>query len=237
MSDIIKTFLFEDTSIRTAVRDGETWFCNVDVCAAIGVSNPSQALTRLDEDEKDLISNEGQYYGIINESGLYSLVLGSRKPEAKRFKKWVTSDVLPSIRKTGIYSAKPQLPDFSDPVAAARAWADAEEGKRAAMDQLEAAKPAIQFVDSYVNATGLKGFREVCKLLGVKEPAFRDFLSRKKIMYRIGNSKQWTAYQNHVDAGRFDTKTGEKNGHAYNECKFTPKGVAWVSEQWEKEQD
>jgi len=134
-------------------------------------------------------------------------------------------------------TAKPQLPDFSDPVAAARAWADAEEGKRAAMDQLEAAKPAMQFVDSYVNATGLKGFREVCKLLGVKEPVFRDFLSRNKIMYRIGNSKQWTAYQNHVDAGRFDTKTGERNGHAYNECKFTPKGVAWVSEQWKKEQE
>ncbi|QSM00636.1 antirepressor protein [Oceanospirillum phage vB_OliS_GJ44] len=102
---------------------------------------------------------------------------------------------------------------------------------------LELAAPSVQFVDNYVNATGLKGFREVCKLLGVKEPVFRDFLSRNKIMYRIGNSKQWTAYQNHVDAGRFDTKTGEKNGHAYNECKFTPKGVAWVSEQWKKEQE
>lgn len=100
---------------------------------------------------------------------------------------------------------------------------------------LALAAPSVQFVDNYVNATGLKGFREVCKLLGVKEPAFRDFLLDKRIMYRLGG--KMTAYQKHVDAGRFDTKTGEKNGHAYNECKFTPKGVAWVSEQWKKEQE
>ncbi|MEC8823487.1 MAG: Rha family transcriptional regulator [Pseudomonadota bacterium] len=97
--------------------------------------------------------------------------------------------------------AKPSLPDFSDPVAAARAWADELEQKRAAMKQLEAAKPAVEFVDRYVSAdSGNKGFRQVCKLLNANEREFRQFLSDEKIMYRLGG--EWMPYQSHVEAGR-----------------------------------
>jgi hypothetical protein len=83
----------------------------------------TQALSRLDDDEKTLISNEGQGYqqapamNAVNEPGLYSLILGSRKPEAKRFKRWVTHEVLPAIRKTGRYAvptATPQLPQLPE---------------------------------------------------------------------------------------------------------------------------
>ena len=86
-----------------------------DVCGALDIGNISQALSRLDADEKTLISNEGAYAGgppslnLINEPGLYALVLGSSKEEAKRFKRWVTHEVLPSIRKTWSYS-QPLLP-------------------------------------------------------------------------------------------------------------------------------
>lgn len=139
-------------------------------------------------------------------------------------------------RLEAIESSKPSLPDFSNPVAAARAWADEAEQKQIALTQLEEAKPAIEFKEKYVEATGLMGFREVCKLLGVKEPLFRRFLTDQKIMYRLG--KEWTAYQNHIDAGRFEVKTGVSDGgdtgHAYKQAKFTPKGVTWVSEQWSK---
>ena len=93
--------------IRTVVIDDDIWFVAKDICDALELGNTSQALTRLDEDEKNtIILNEGignPEKTIINESGLYSLVLGSRKPEARIFKKWVTSEVLPSIRKTGGY--------------------------------------------------------------------------------------------------------------------------------------
>lgn len=78
-----------------------------------------------------------------------------------------------------------QLPNFNDPVAAARAWADAVESKQVAIAQLEAAKPAIDFVDRYVDSTGLKGFRQVAKLLNIKEPVLRAFLDDKKIMYNV----------------------------------------------------
>ncbi|MFN4097407.1 MAG: Bro-N domain-containing protein, partial [Sphingomonas sp.] len=93
---------------RIIDRNGEPWFVLADVCAEIGIGNPSDAARRLDDDERDALDiidpiGRTQRATIINESGLYSLILTSRKPEAQRFKKWVTSEVLPSIRRTGKY--------------------------------------------------------------------------------------------------------------------------------------
>jgi phage antirepressor YoqD-like protein len=91
------------------------------------------------------------------------------------------------------------------------------------------AAPKVEFVDRYVDSTGLKGFRQVAKLLNIKEPEFREFLDRREIMYRLGG--EWTAKQPHIDAKRFEVKAGssELNGHAFNSCKFTPKGVTWIA--------
>lgn len=100
----LQLFQYEGREIRTFKIDGEPWFAAVDVCAALDVGNPSQALTRLDDDESTLISNEGREMNLVSESGLYSLVLGSRKQEAKEFKRWITREVIPSIRRTGSYS-------------------------------------------------------------------------------------------------------------------------------------
>lgn len=99
--------------------------------------------------------------------------------------------------------------------------------------KLAIAAPAVAFVEQYVeSSSGAKGFREVCKLLKAKEPEFRDFLQTEKIMYKLGG--QWTAYQNHIDAGRFEVKTGTANEHAYSQAKFTAKGVEWVAGEWAK---
>lgn len=104
--------------IRTVTRDGEPWFVAADVCRVLEVQNVSKALNRLDDDEKmTLTSSEGhsgqrggaQVMNIVNEPGLYTLVLGSRKPEAKAFKRWITHEVLPSIRKTGAYATDAKL--------------------------------------------------------------------------------------------------------------------------------
>lgn len=107
-------FAFEGSSVRAVSRDGEPWFVLADVCRVLEHSNPSQAASRLDDDEKGIISGDtpsgAQDMLAVNESGLYSLILTSRKPAAKRFKKWVTAEVLPTIRKTGGYTATPLPP-------------------------------------------------------------------------------------------------------------------------------
>lgn len=110
------TFTFSTQALRVVMIDGEPWFVASDVCGALALENTTKALLRLDDDEQALISIQGISRGndqvnVINESGLYSLVLGSRKPEAKKFKKWVTSEVLPAIRKTGRYVAATAKPE------------------------------------------------------------------------------------------------------------------------------
>jgi prophage antirepressor-like protein len=99
--------------VRSVVKDGEVWFVAKDVCDCLDINNSRQALTRLDEDEKNSVILKDGIPGnpekaIINEFGLYSLILGSRKNEAKQFKRWITHEVIPSIRKTGSYSLVPQ---------------------------------------------------------------------------------------------------------------------------------
>ena len=101
-------FEFGQSPVRVVTRDGEPWFLAKDVCRILEISNVGQALTRLDEDEKSsIILNDGTpgnpNTAIVSESGMYALVLGSRKAEAKAFRKWVTATVLPEIRRTGSY--------------------------------------------------------------------------------------------------------------------------------------
>lgn len=104
----LKVFNYESSDVRVINMNGEPWFVAKDVCDVLELSNPTMALARLDEDEraKFNLGRQGEV-NLVNEYGLYNLILGSRKPEAKRFKRWVTHEVLPSIRKHGMY-ATPQ---------------------------------------------------------------------------------------------------------------------------------
>lgn len=124
-----------------------------------------------------------------------------------------------------------QLPNFSNPAEAARAWADEVEAKQVAIALIEQQKPAVEFVERYVTAdSGSKGFRQVAKLLKANERDFREFLSAKKVMYRLGG--EWMPYQHHTDAGRFEVKTGVAGEHAFNQAKFTAKGINWIAGLW-----
>lgn len=118
MNTIPSVFNFNSAAVRTVVIDNEPWFSAADVCAVLGMKNHREATRHLDDDEKGVISNDtpggAQQISIINESGLYSLVLRSRKPEAKPFIKWVTKEVLPAIRKTGQYIAQPYVQNPGD---------------------------------------------------------------------------------------------------------------------------
>ena len=126
MSSSIVSFNFVAQSVRIVMRNDEPWFVAADVCSALEIVNTARALDRLDDDEKGVHSMNtpggNQELSIINESGLYSLILTSRKPEAKKFKKWVTSEVLPAIRKHGRYEtahANPPLLPIHEPISPA----------------------------------------------------------------------------------------------------------------------
>lgn len=100
--------------------------------------------------------------------------------------------------------------------------------------ELASAAPAVDFVERYVDSTGLKGFRQVCKLIGANENTFRTFLDDKGIMYKLGS--EWVPYAQHLTAGRFVVKAGTSDisGHAFNSAKFTPRGVQWVAGEFAK---
>lgn len=117
---------------------------------------------------------------------------------------------------------------------ALRLAAEQAEQLEAQHEQLALAAPKVEFVDRYVQAGGAKGFREVAKLLQAKEPEFRSFLAERRVMYRLG--EEWTAYQPHIDAGRFVVRAGVARGneHAFSTTKFTPKGVQWIAAEWAK---
>ena len=134
--------------VRIILQNDEPWFVAKDVCECLEISNSRQALSRLDTDEKaDVILNDGSQnrkMNIVNEYGLYNVVLSSRKPEAKEFKRWITHEVLPAIRKTGSYSmAIPQtLPE------ALRAYADEVEQHNRTKALVEAQRPKVLFADA-----------------------------------------------------------------------------------------
>lgn len=114
---------------------------------------------------------------------------------------------------------------------------ESEQARIKAEAQLALAAPKVDFVDKYVQATtGSKGFRQVCKLLGAKEPEFRQFLKDTGVMYFLGG--EWVPHAQHIQAGRFETKAGVAEhgdtSHAYNQSKFTPKGVSWIAGEWAK---
>ena len=119
MDNALQVFTYKAHEVRAVIMNGDTWFVAADVCRVLELTNPTEALKALDDDEKMTLRNsEGhsgqrggaQSYNVISESGLYSLVFRSNKPEAREFSKWVRSEVLPAIRKTGSYSLKGENP-------------------------------------------------------------------------------------------------------------------------------
>lgn len=159
-------------AVRTTVRDNEPWFVATDVCKALDIGNPSQAISRLDDDEKvTLTTNEGhsgklggaQMLNVISEAGLYSLILKSRKPEAKTFKRWITHDVIPSIRKTGGYIAGQETMSDADLMAKALLVAQRQIEQRD--KQITEMQPKALFADSVCASSTSILIGELAKIL------------------------------------------------------------------------
>ncbi|MBD8182244.1 phage antirepressor KilAC domain-containing protein [Pantoea agglomerans] len=123
------------------------------------------------------------------------------------------------------------LPDFTNPAEAARAWAEQFEQRQAAEQQLALSAPKAAFFDNFVEVDDSLGFRQLCKMLKVKEPEFRQFLLERNIMYRAKGTL--TPQHYHLQAGYFTLHTGTgENQHAFSQARFTSKGVKWVASLW-----
>lgn len=215
--------------IRVTDQNGEPWFVAADVCRALDIGNPTQAIARLDSDESTLISNEGREMNIISEPGLYALVLGSRKPGAKAFKRWVTHEVIPSIRRTGGYIAGAESMTPEELMAKAltvaqKTLADREARLSVLTVENQIMQPKAEYFDELVDRNLLTNFRETAKQLGVPPKKFVQFLLDKKYVYRDKRGKLMP-YED-KNKGLFEIKEqfNEKTQWAGTQTLVTPKG-------------
>ena len=197
MSTIAKIFRFDSRELRTTVVGDEPWFVAADICRVLGLSNPTMALRTLDEDEKGLsqIETPGgvQNMAVVNESGLYTLIVRSDKPNAKTFRRWVTSEVLPTIRKTGTYDIAardtnhPAIPQtFAD---ALRLAADLQERNERQAAQLLAASAKVDYVDTFLRSSDTCLFRQLAKHIGLSEADLRTELIDRQVIFRTPISR------------------------------------------------
>lgn len=229
----IQIFKYENNDVRTVEMNGEPWFVLKDVCVVLGLGTVSKVADRLDADEKGMnqIHTLGgmQDVTVINESGLYNVILRSDKPEAKPFRKWVTSEVLPSIRKNGGYIAGQEQLTPSELMAKALLVANktlAERDARISELTVQNAimQPKAEYFDELVDRNLLTSFRETAKQLGVEEKKFISFLMEKKYIYRDKKAKLMPyADKNN---GLFEVKEcfNEKTKWSGTQTLITPKG-------------
>ncbi|WP_053956290.1 BRO family protein [Inediibacterium massiliense] len=217
--------------IRTLLIDGEPWFVGKDVAQILKYSNPQKAIRdHVDEDDRtvnETFTVNGTKGTLINESGLYSLILSSKLPTAKKFKRWVTSEVLPSIRAYGGYITKAKLDDiFHNPenlaVFLRQMLKVAEENERL-KDEIDTLEPKADYFDTLVDNKLLVNFRTTAKELGIKPMRFTQFLLDKKFVFR--DTKQVIhPMQPFVHSGLFEIKEFCRNGHSGTQTLITPKG-------------
>ena len=198
-------------SIRTIELDGEPWMVGKDVAIALGYGDTDQALRRHVDDEDKLTRNfdgsgQNRSMTIINESGLYSLVLSSKLPAAKKFKRWVTKEVLPSIRKTGGYNMPIDYPS------ALRALADQVERNHKLESEvqnqqrlIESFEPIKQYVDTILESKDFLAVTQIAKDYGLSGKRLNEILKEEDIQYKVGG--QWVLYSKYCGKGYTDSKT------------------------------
>ena len=226
----VEVFTHKDFGeIRTLQSDGEPWFVANDVMRVLEGSNSKDAIRTLDDDEKsgvDIIDPHGrkQKTNCISEAGLYSIILRSRKPEAKAFKRWVTHEVIPSIRKHGAYLTPQKIEDAllnPDVIINLALQLKTEKQKNAELT----AKAA--YYDAVAGASGSTNFRDTAKMLGISEKKFIETVLGKKYCYRAVD-KKIVPYSQYMVAGWFEVREvyygSPEDPHCTIQTRITPYG-------------
>ena len=230
-------------SVRTTTVNGEIMFVGKDVAEILGYSNPRDALAkRVDDEDKGVAKCDTlggkQDLTMINESGLYSLILSSKMPNAKKFKHWVTADVLPAIRKTGMYATEELL---ENPDLAIQAFTalklEREKNKKlnttvkVQEQQIMELQPKASYYDLVLNCPDLLSVTVIAKDYGKSAKWLNNFLKEHKIQFKQGGI--WLLYKEYAEKGYTSTKTHTVNGndgkqHSKVNTYWTQKGRLFI---------
>ena len=230
--------IFESTDfgrVRSVLKDGAPWFVAVDVCKALGLNQITRAMSRLDSDEGGLLevphpqnADKTIEINAVSEAGLYHLILCSKKPEARAFKRWITHEVIPAIRKHGAYMTKSVLEQvLENPelvLLMAQRMLEEQRKNELLQQELRLAKPKADFYDAFIHPECCTNLRATAKELKVPEKMFTAFLIRKRYLYRAP-SGTLLPYAKPASDGLFFVKDYiAVNGHQGVYTLVTPKG-------------
>lgn len=248
MNNEIQRFEFEGAALRTLTdENGEPWFVAKDVCDILGHSNVSMALDRLDDDERSKfnLGRQGET-NIVNEAGLYSLVLGSRKPEAHEFKRWVTHEVLPQIRKTGGYIPTTDVDDdmtiLAKAVMIGQRTMEAQKQRIAAQEShIKELEPKARFADAVAASDGTCLIGELAKMLrqnglDIGQNRLFEILRQDGYLGKTGSNRN-VPTQKAMDLGLFrikETAVTHSDGHVTinRTAKVTGKGQTYFIKRY-----
>jgi anti-repressor protein len=232
-------------SVRTTTIGGQPYFVGKDVADILGYTNPQKALRdHVDEEDKTLNESftvNGTMAILINESGLYSLILSSKMPNAKKFKRWVTNDVLPAIRKHGIYATDDLIANPDLAIAAFTALKEERERNKTLtaavavqQQQIAEMKPKATYYDVVLKCKDAVNISVIAKDYGWSGIRMNEHLHDKGIQFKQGDT--WLLYQKHADKGYTRTNTHvyeDSNGfeHTKVHTKWTQKGRLFIYEQ------
>jgi anti-repressor protein len=249
MNEIQKIFNYQGTQLRTVVLNNEPWFVAKDVCNILKHSNSRVAISRLDDDEKGVskVYTPGGYQNmsVVNEYGLYNLVLTSNLPEAKQFKRWITHEVIPSIRKHGAYMTPEKIEEVllnPDTLIKLATNLKEEQQKRiAAEKQIEQQKPLVNFAETCMASDKSLLVREVAKMIskqGILMGERRLFQKLRDWKLIFPNKNE--PYQEYIDRGYFEISQGvketSKGSFTWLTMRVTPKGQMYIINRLKKEQ-
>ncbi|USK48884.1 phage antirepressor KilAC domain-containing protein [Bacillus sp. CMF12] len=230
MANDLQIFKYVNNEIRTISKNNDVWFVAKDVCDVLEIKNSRDAISRLDSDEKGVVSTDTlggkQELTVVNEPGLYTLILGSRKQEAKQFKRWITHNVLPTIRKTGGYVSNEDtflqtyLPHADEQTKSI--FRVTLETVRKQNKQISLMQPKADYFDTLVDRNLLTNFRDTAKEFEMGQRQFINWLLDNKFIFRDQKSKL-KPYSQYVPE-LFKLKEFECNNRADVQTLITPKG-------------
>lgn len=234
----LQTFNFETQEVRTLIKNNEPWFVGKDISEILGYSNSSDALGRHvdSEDKADIVIHDGRQnrnMNAVNESGMYALIFGSKLPQAKDFKRWVTSEVLPSIRKHGTYmtaeTIEKALTDPDTIIQLATTLKEERKQRLIAEQRVNELQPKASYYDLILQNKSLLSVTQIAKDYGKSAQWLNEKLHELGVQYK--QSKTWFLYQNHADKGYTQSTT-----HVINDernklfTKWTQKGRLFIYE-------